>query len=164
MGPKGRVDRRPVDGGKSCHSNKFRAFANSDAHFGPQMQAAMSSVAAGLQRKRGREENGGNDHSQMPKKVACEREKESGIGRDEIEQQYQKTDLYAVPGPEIPSELYLGWDAIADLPFSPTLEDDILLGWFPFVEDDFVGLCSQTEVVWDDDLWQIKHINEIPPH
>ncbi|KAK1299333.1 hypothetical protein QJS10_CPB14g00328 [Acorus calamus] len=44
-----------------------------------------------------------------------------------------------------------------------TVDEHFFLGWFPFVDDDFVAFRDQGESVWDDDdLWQIKTIQHIP--
>lgn len=44
------------------------------------------------------------------------------------------------------------------------VEEEKLLGWFPFVEDDFrcLGGRGDAEAVFDDDIWRIHQIYEIP--
>ncbi|XP_062197436.1 uncharacterized protein LOC133900324 [Phragmites australis] len=45
------------------------------------------------------------------------------------------------------------------------VEEEKLLGWFPFVEEDFRclgGRGGDAEVAFDDDIWRIHQIYEIP--
>ncbi|KAL5222429.1 hypothetical protein ABZP36_027142 [Zizania latifolia] len=44
------------------------------------------------------------------------------------------------------------------------VEEEKLLGWFPFVEEDFrcLGVRAEAEVAFDDDIWRIHQIYEIP--
>ncbi|KAK3163789.1 hypothetical protein QOZ80_1AG0008320 [Eleusine coracana subsp. coracana] len=43
------------------------------------------------------------------------------------------------------------------------VDEDKLLGWFPFVEEDFRCLAGRAaEVAFDDDIWRIHQIYEIP--
>lgn len=49
------------------------------------------------------------------------------------------------------------------------VDEDKLLGWFPFVEEDFRCLGGRaggdgTEVAFDDDIWRIHQIYEIPSY
>ncbi|KAL6007462.1 hypothetical protein ACLOJK_032960 [Asimina triloba] len=68
------------------------------------------------------------------------------------------------PAPlENPTDLQTGWwewDFPRDVPW---YDEQLCLGWFSMLpEDDFMGLCTQNEEIWEDDLWQIKHIHQIP--
>ncbi|KAF0918430.1 hypothetical protein E2562_023577 [Oryza meyeriana var. granulata] len=44
------------------------------------------------------------------------------------------------------------------------VEEEKLLGWFPFVEEDFrcLGGRGDAEMAFDDDIWRIHQIYEIP--
>jgi hypothetical protein len=45
------------------------------------------------------------------------------------------------------------------------VDEDKLLGWFPFVEEDFrclAGRAGEVGPALDDDIWRIHQINEIP--
>lgn len=44
------------------------------------------------------------------------------------------------------------------------VEEEKLLGWFPFVEEDFrcLGARGDAEMAFDDDIWRIHQIYEIP--
>uniref|UniRef100_A0A0A9HJY0 Uncharacterized protein n=1 Tax=Arundo donax TaxID=35708 RepID=A0A0A9HJY0_ARUDO len=45
------------------------------------------------------------------------------------------------------------------------VDEEKLLGWFPFVEEDFrclAGRGGDAEVAFDDDIWRIHQIYEIP--
>uniref|UniRef100_J3KW35 Uncharacterized protein n=2 Tax=Oryza brachyantha TaxID=4533 RepID=J3KW35_ORYBR len=44
------------------------------------------------------------------------------------------------------------------------VEEEKLLGWFPFVEEDFRCLSGRgdAEMAFDDDIWRIHQIYEIP--
>ncbi|WOL01175.1 hypothetical protein Cni_G09889 [Canna indica] len=45
------------------------------------------------------------------------------------------------------------------------VEEEKLLGWIPFVEEDFLCFDSRGGLLWeeaDHDIWQLQHINEIP--
>ncbi|KAK1322279.1 hypothetical protein QJS10_CPA03g00505 [Acorus calamus] len=54
-------------------------------------------------------------------------------------------------------------DGCDELTWFLTVDEHFFLGWFPFVDDDFVAFRDQGEPVWDDDdLWQIKTIQHIP--
>ncbi|GJN37577.1 hypothetical protein PR202_gb26550 [Eleusine coracana subsp. coracana] len=48
------------------------------------------------------------------------------------------------------------------------VDEDKLLGWFPFVEEDFRCLAGRAadaaEVAFDDDIWRIHQIYEIPSY
>ncbi|KAM0851334.1 hypothetical protein ACQ4PT_052489 [Festuca glaucescens] len=51
------------------------------------------------------------------------------------------------------------------------VEDEKLLGWFPFVEEDFGGGChaggagrEHEAAAFDDDIWRIHQIHEIPSY
>ncbi|KAL5227006.1 hypothetical protein ABZP36_015271 [Zizania latifolia] len=46
------------------------------------------------------------------------------------------------------------------------VEEEKLLGWFPFVEEDFrcPGGRADAEVAFDDDIWRIHQIYEIPSY
>ncbi|KAH7658516.1 hypothetical protein IHE45_17G093200 [Dioscorea alata] len=57
------------------------------------------------------------------------------------------------------------WDFSGECGWWWGVEDEVLLGWFPFGEEDF--LCSENRVggaFWEDyhDIWQLQHIHEIP--
>ncbi|KAK1269858.1 hypothetical protein QJS04_geneDACA017649 [Acorus gramineus] len=60
-------------------------------------------------------------------------------------------------------EATMGYVDVSDdeLTWFLTVDEHMFLGWFPFVDDDFV---EQGETVWgdDDDLWQIMSIHHIP--
>jgi hypothetical protein len=47
------------------------------------------------------------------------------------------------------------------------VDEDKLLGWFPFVEEDFrclAGRAGDAEAAFDDDIWRIHQIYEIPSY
>jgi hypothetical protein len=47
------------------------------------------------------------------------------------------------------------------------VDEDKLLGWFPFVEEDFrclAGRAGDAEPAFDDDIWRIHQIYEIPSY
>ncbi|KAG6481984.1 hypothetical protein ZIOFF_058608 [Zingiber officinale] len=44
----------------------------------------------------------------------------------------------------------------------PAVEDEKLLGWFPFTDDDFLWGDEDRGDEEDHDLWQLQHIHEIP--
>ena len=52
------------------------------------------------------------------------------------------------------------------------VEEEKLLGWFPFVEEDFGGGChgvvgggrEPEPAAFDDDIWRIHQIYEIPSY
>nr|DAD35354.1 TPA_asm: hypothetical protein HUJ06_005994 [Nelumbo nucifera] len=55
----------------------------------------------------------------------------------------------------------MGWDE--DLPwFSSLVEEQALWGWLWFPEWETEFYAVQNELVWDDDIWQLKDIKEIP--
>ncbi|KAG1330616.1 hypothetical protein COCNU_02G005840 [Cocos nucifera] len=71
-----------------------------------------------------------------------------------------------VPVQEVEQERPLGWDEFGGWWWWGA-EQEVLLGWFPFVEEDF--LCSENRggsgLFWeeeDHDIWQLQHIQEIP--
>ncbi|VAH56069.1 unnamed protein product [Triticum turgidum subsp. durum] len=76
-------------------------------------------------------------------------------------------------GGEVACGLPAEWDEMDGANGSPWwtfgVEEEKLLGWFPFVEEDFlsiggVGPAAAEPSVFDDDIWRIHQIYEIPSY
>uniref|UniRef100_A0A8R7PM23 Uncharacterized protein n=2 Tax=Triticum urartu TaxID=4572 RepID=A0A8R7PM23_TRIUA len=73
-------------------------------------------------------------------------------------------------GGEVACGLPAEWDEMDGSPWwTFGVEEEKLLGWFPFVEEDFlsvggVGPAAAEPSVFDDDIWRIHQIYEIPSY
>ncbi|KAI0488608.1 hypothetical protein KFK09_028447 [Dendrobium nobile] len=71
----------------------------------------------------------------------------------------------------LPEEVSLSFDGALELDGWSwgAVDEEKLLGWFPFVDEDFPCFCSENRggssgFFWEDysDIWHLKHIHEIP--
>ncbi|XP_020591475.1 uncharacterized protein LOC110032249 [Phalaenopsis equestris] len=82
----------------------------------------------------------------------------------------QQPNLAGPPFSPLPEEISLIFDGALELDGWSwgAVDEEKLLGWFPFVEEDFSSFCSESRgssgFFWEDyhDIWHLKHIHEIP--
>ncbi|KAJ0962733.1 hypothetical protein J5N97_027855 [Dioscorea zingiberensis] len=72
----------------------------------------------------------------------------------------------AVAAEEEEVEVQCLWDVAGECGWWWGVEEDVLFGWFPFEEEDFLFSENRGSggAFWEDyhDIWQLQHIHEIP--